>query len=159
MCQLVISHTLLIFSKFLLSYIIDMPSLIYLDIRAPLLYAKVPEISCENDEFLLCYELNPLQSRSIEPDRGKLLGSLVFTGQKTSADSKEEVILPAGNYLFSQCRSSKLLNKDEWLDIAVEQQKDGLWERQKLENLLYVRFLFEDGAYVTQIFRPIIVKA
>jgi hypothetical protein len=46
------------------------------------------------------------------------------------------------------------LNREEWLDMALEQQKDGLWERYKPENRLYVRYLFEDGCPVTQLFRP-----
>jgi hypothetical protein len=115
----------------------------------------------KNEEILLCYELNPVQSLSIEPDRDHFLGNLVFVGLKppvTSNGCTQEnnvVSLPQGNYLFTQRRGEAVLSKDEWLDLAIEQQKDGLWEREKLKNLLYIRFLNEDGAFVTQIFRAV----
>jgi hypothetical protein len=133
--------------------------LMNLDLRSPLFYAKVeamPEEIAENDEFLLCFNLDSEQSRSIEPKPDLLIGSLVFTGRKPGNSDNiqpETAPLPAGNYLFMQARS--VLSREEWLDLAVEQQKDGLWERNKLQNRLYVRFLFEDGSFVTQLFRPL----
>jgi len=118
----------------------------------------------ENEEILLCYEVNPVQGCSIEPDRDYFLGKLLFIGQKLpesqngGTDETERnnlVLLPQGNYLFTQCRSDTVLSRDEWLDLVIEQQKDGLWERNKLLNLLYIRFLFEDGSFVTQVFRTV----
>jgi len=135
--------------------------LMNLYLHAPLVFPKTDDLPSEfheNEEILLCYELNPAQSRSIEPDRELLLGSLVFAGRKTDDFcplQEGTVRLPPGNYLFTQCRGGQIspLNTDEWLDMAVEQQKDGLWERNKPENRLFVRFLFEDGSPVTQLFR------
>jgi hypothetical protein len=124
-------------------------------------FLKYEEHIKENGEMLLCYELNPVQSLSIEPDRDRLLGSFVFIGQKTpivsneSTDNKDFVLLPQGQYLFTQRRADAVLRHDEWLDLAIEQQKDGLWERNKPKNILYVRFLYEDGAFLTQIFRAV----
>lgn len=133
-----------------------------LDLRASLFYDKIdvlPSPIPETGEFLLCYKLNPTQSRSIEPDRAQFLGSLLFTGKKTTEESKntgtEAIFLPQGHYLFTQQRSVNALNGDDWLDLAIEQQKDGLWERNKPGELLYVRFFYEDSAFVTQIFRVI----
>jgi len=136
-----------------------------LKLCAPLLYAKIdiknddfcPKLS-KNEEYLQCFELNPLQSDSIEPIRGQFLGQPVFIGHKIAEnkkiEEKEAVSLPQGLYLLVQKRSTQALNRSEWLDMAVEQKKDGLWERNKLGNLLYVRYLYEDEAYVTQVFRP-----
>jgi hypothetical protein len=127
-------------------------------------FLKYEEHIKKNEEILLCYELNPVQSLSIEPDRDCLLGNMVFIGQKSPAtlngrteetDENNLVSLPQGNYLFTQRRAETVLSQDEWLDMAIEQQKDGLWEREKPKNLLYVRFLNEDEAFVTQIFRAI----
>jgi len=95
------------------------------------------------EKSIFCYELNSLHSQTIEPDPAQLLGQQISEG-----------LLPAGIYLFMQKRSENPLNQAEWLEMAIEQQKDGLWERHKPGNLLYVRFLFEDEANVTQVFRP-----
>ena len=141
-----------------------------LDLRKPLLYTKtatLPSPIPKNGDFLLCYELNPAQSRSIEPETGQFLGDLAFIGSKTdesapeqaidpAKERKSEVSLPIGVYLFTQNRGSSALEPEEWLDLAIEQQKDGLWERNKPGNLLYVRHLYEDDGFVTQIFRPLI---
>jgi len=132
-----------------------------LNLREALLYKKIDEFLCQGTEAhretLLCYELNPTQSRSIEPLKEQLLGKLLFAGQTVENSEKEQIItLPEGFYLLEQCRKEAVLNEDEWLDIAIEQQKDGLWERNKLGNLLYVRFLYEDGSFVTQVFRALV---
>ena len=133
-----------------------------LDMRSPLFYQKIEPLTEEgrvfrpDGETLLCYELNRAQSRSIEPQKDRLLERLVFAGQKTEEGGREEfVALPSGLYLFAQCRKEAVLNREEWLDMAIEQQKDGLWERNKLGDTLYVRFLYEDGAFVTQVFRTL----
>jgi hypothetical protein len=57
-------------------------------------------------------------------------------------------------YLFDQQRSA--LNRAECTDMAIEQQTDGLWERLRPGNRVYIRRLFEDGSPVTQIFRPLV---
>ena len=133
-----------------------------LDLRAPLVYtrfqwkaetADFPREITENKEFLFCFELDPEQGRSIEPERERFLGPLLFSGQKPCSPLGGQVSLPQGEYLFVQRRSA--LKTEEWLDLAIEQQKDGLWERNKLENRLYVRYLFEDGLPVTQLFRTL----
>ena len=131
---------------------------LYLDLRAPLAYAKAPGLTfsnCvfpENDdspELLFCFELDKEQAQRIDPQADLLLGDLVFAGR--GADRQGKIVLPAGSYVFSQQRRS--LSIEECIDCAVEQQKDGMWERYKLDNILYIRFLFEDHCTVTQLFR------
>jgi hypothetical protein len=142
--------------------------LVRLDLRLPFVYTGITDFPSDieafsflaektvfeqaHEELLFCFELDSVQSRSIEPEREHLLGPLVFAGRTDSGDSGEKVSLPAGKYLFAQRREA--LNREKWLNMAVEQQKDGLWERLKPENLLYVRYFFEDGKPVTQLFRP-----
>jgi len=133
-----------------------------LNLCTPLQYVRIESQGTPSaeGETLLCYEINPVQGGSIEPDRDRFLGKLLFAGEKTAETpgggaEKEIVSLPKGDYLFMQCRSGAVLTPDEWLDLAIEQQKDGLWERNKPGNLLYIRFLFEDGAFVTQVFRAV----
>ena len=138
--------------------------LMKLNLCSPLFYNKIiqentnlPADLPKNEEFLYNYQLNPQQSQSIEPEKNQFLEVLLYTGRKIhnneQTDNSQMVSLPQGYYLFVQERSNRALNQDEWLDLAIEQQLDGLWERYKLGNLLYVRFLHEDGAVVTQVFR------
>jgi hypothetical protein len=47
-----------------------------------------------------------------------------------------------------------IIFREECLQLAIKQQKDGLWEKHRLESRLYIRRLFEDGSTVTQVFRP-----
>ena len=135
-----------------------------LDLRAPLHYADAPNIPpfClfpgkernDGEEAIFCFELNPEQANRIDPDPDHFLGELVFAGKNSGNENSaaQPLQLPAGQYLFAQQR--RTLNRDECIAMAVEQHKDGLWERLKPENRLYIRFLFEDGSAVTQVFRP-----
>jgi hypothetical protein len=137
----------------------DESSLIRLDLRAPLEYENAPDLEPfvpgerDADEKIFCFELDPAQSRSIEPGRECFLGSLVFAGRGPRSGARAEVTcLPAGLYLFTQKRMA--LDREACIDLAIEQQKDGLWERLEPADRLYVRYLFEDGSRVTQLFRP-----
>ena len=98
-----------------------------------------------SEEKLFCFELDETQYRLFEPDSVKLLG-------KTAAEGTEE--LPPGNYLFAQER--KILSREEIIGLAVEIQQEGLWQRLTPGKKLYLRYLFEDGCFVTQLFRPYI---
>jgi hypothetical protein len=132
--------------------------LVRLDLRAPLEYEKAPELApfcCPPDyahvpELLFCFELDQKQAGRIDPQEDHFLGKLVFAGK--GKNGPDTVRLPAGLYLFDQRRG--VLKREECIVMAIEQHKDGLWERLHLENLLYIRHLFEDGSPVTQIFRP-----
>jgi hypothetical protein len=94
-------------------------------------------------EYLFCFKLESSESLKFEPDPAGLLGPLM---------NAEDPILPAGQYMFSQIR--RLLSKDEILEMAVEIQKEALWQRLIPEPRLYLRYLYEDGRGVTQVFRP-----
>ena len=160
-------------------------NLIRLNLCAPLQYIKAPELKpfsykpegCKNKEIifsynctvceqLFCFELNPENSTSIQPQREFFLGPLIFSGCKPATDTvvspisdnansekTEAVRLPSGIYLFTQ--KQEALGKDPCIDMAIEQQKDGLWEKFSLSDRLYIRYLFEDSKPVTQFFRPL----
>ncbi|GHU59786.1 hypothetical protein FACS189444_5710 [Spirochaetia bacterium] len=115
-------------------------------------------------ETLFQFELNPDQYLSIEPDIDQYLGALIASGSlaasslaasnlAASSRAGNSLELPAGEYLFAQIREA--LDREESVLLAVEVQKDGLWERFSLGSGLYVRYLFEDGKPVTQVFRPL----
>ena len=139
-------------------------SLRILDLRSPLVYAQTQTSLPDNlekytgqEELLFCFELDPVQSSALEPERGHLLAVLVFAGCGEDDNGEETVSLPAGTYLFAQRRQA--LGKDEWLEIALEQQKgclkNKLQKQYEPQPKLYVRYLFEDGSPVTQLFRPV----
>jgi hypothetical protein len=143
----------------------ETPPLVRLDLRAPLLYTETPELNAfdcpppseETSEFLFCFELDQEQSQSIEPQPENFLGRIVFSGknvQNQNKGDKGDLELPAGLYLFAQQRG--VIGRTECINLAIEQQKDGLWEKIKLGNRLFLRLLYEDGSPVTQLFRPCI---
>jgi hypothetical protein len=145
---------------------------IRLELRAPLFYREEPGLvpwtpeepgpgyseaagsAEETEERLFCFTVDAVQGRSIEPDPARLLGPLLVAGRSAagSAEPAGGLELPAGNYLFAQQR--EVLSRGAFVEMAMELQKDGLWERLQLEDRLYLRYLFEDGKMLTQVFRP-----
>jgi hypothetical protein len=124
---------------------------------------------------LFCFSLNPAQARRIDPDPETYLGLLEAagravpgpaagggTGNREPRENAGEplpcasgyVHLPAGRYYFTQLRER--LSREEFVEMAMELQKEGLWERLKFEDRLYLRRLFEDNAPVTQAWRRIV---
>ena len=137
----------------------ETPPLIRLDLRAPLLYTETPGLGAfgctppseSAQEFLFCFELDQEQAQSIEPQPENFLGRLVFSGKNDQNQNKGDLELPAGLYLFIQQRG--VIGRDECIALAIEQQKDGLWEKIKLGNRLFIRYLYEDNSPVIQLFR------
>jgi hypothetical protein len=123
------------------------------------------------NEALFCFALNPAQARRIDPEAEQYLGSLIAAGLVLPPAAGTGTLgdpallkLPAGLYYFTQIRrETSRASGDGWLkrgecvDMAMELQKEGLWERLKLKDRIYVRSLFEDGSRVFQILRPIAV--
>jgi hypothetical protein len=133
-----------------------------LDLYAPLFYSKDMglkpfEYTDLLGENLFCFEIDPAQSLSIEPEKEHYLGNFVCGGvlDPEPSPSKEPEIfeLPTGKYIFAQVQD--ILNQEKFIWMAMEVQKQGLREGASLENRLYLRYLFEDGKGVTQVFRPL----
>jgi hypothetical protein len=109
-------------------------------------------------EKIFCFELEEGFYLQFEPDNKKLLGNLIFGGAAgevphiTAGAGEDFFSLPIGNYLFAQQR--EILCKEEIITMAVEIQSEALWQKLLPGNRLYLRYLFEDGKGVTQIFRP-----
>ena len=101
-------------------------------------------------EKLYCFGIDEAQCLNIEPDRKRFLDRLISGGK--AAEHKAALALSVGNYLFAQKR--EILDRDEIAALAIEIQAEGLWQRLKPGNRLYLRYLFEDGKSVTQLFRP-----
>jgi hypothetical protein len=98
-------------------------------------------------------------AQEFQPDRERFPGSLTFAGKTTDSETQAKAVsgdtlaeLPKGDYLFTQVRAT--LAKNEIIDLAIEVQNEGLWQRLRLGAHYYLRFLWEDGSPVTQVFRP-----
>ena len=139
------------------------PQLIRLNLRASIEYAGIAPapfdgpfpVDDETREFLFCFELDRGQAARIDPDPEAFPGTRVFSAKRGGPEGSapaERRLLPAGQYAFMQERRE--LSREECVALAIELQKDGLWERLRLGTRLYVRRLFEDGSPVTQVFRP-----
>lgn len=137
-----------------------------LELLAPLFYIPAPELvpfhqgigprvrqETGGEEFLFCFKISEAQGQRIDPEPSVLLDSLLAAGFAPQAGCPGgNLQLPRGRYLFAQERA--FLGREGAIRLAVEIQKDGLWERFHLENRLYLRYLYEDGGIVTQLFRP-----
>ena len=128
-----------------------------MNLLSPLLYIPVESLALEYEpkdgEKLFCFELEESEAQKFEPDKNQFPGSLIFVGKAQEDDESAVLELKPGNYLFSQVRD--ILNPRDIIDLSVEVQNEGLWQRLKLSKHLYIRFLYEDGRGVTQIWRPI----
>ncbi|MDR3160771.1 MAG: hypothetical protein LBU28_04070 [Spirochaetaceae bacterium] len=136
-----------------------------LDLLNPLFYTRREELrpfegepDLSEGEVLFCFELNPGQYRSFEPEE-PYVGPLIFQGvsapeegEAASQEDPSRFELPRGNYLFAQQR--EILSREDCIEMAWEIQKELLWRRLTPGSRLYLRYLFEDGRGVTQIFRP-----
>jgi hypothetical protein len=109
------------------------------------------------EEWLFCFGINPAQARSIEPSAADYLGPLLLRGRAPPGEAADTAELPPGNYYFAQERA--LLDRGDTLFLALELQKEALWERRDPEDRLYLRYLAEDGAFVTQVWRPVKAEA
>lgn len=134
-----------------------------LNLIAPLFYAREEEdidpFGCSGNAagtgYLFCFELKaPL---SFECDAEYFLGDLEAWGTERAAalppGDKQLLILSPGSYLFAQER--RILSRGEIIDMAVEIQQEALWQRLTPGKKLFLRYLFEDGRNVTQVFRPV----
>ena len=142
-----------------------------LEIRAESSLARPFDYSPEKGEMIYCFELDAAQSGLFEPDRTFFPGSLVSFGKaaepvavdgKTAngnvqdSDGQKRVFreLARGDYLFTQVRD--IPGREEIVDLAIEVQQEGLWQRLKPGGKYYLRYVFEDNSPVTQIFRQYI---
>ena len=126
-----------------------------LQLLSPLFYVSAEGLipfEYREGDLLFCFELEEAQYRNFEPEGEAFFKNQVFAGKAVKGLSCGELELPGGNYLFAQER--EILSKGDTIAMALEIQKEGLWQRLKPGRRLYLRYLFEDGSPVTQLFRP-----
>jgi hypothetical protein len=93
------------------------------------------------EECIFFFTLDELTGAAIDPDPAGYICDPV---------SCEEI--PAGDYFFAQQREA--LDRESCISMAIEVQREILWQRLQPQPGLYLRRLYEDGSPVTQIFRP-----
>jgi len=108
--------------------------------------------SVPGEESIFCFELDEDLFFNFEPDKNRFLEHLVFGGKAAASGGKGRTEIPGGNYLFAQKR--EFLGKEDIINLAVEIQMEGLWQRLKPGKNIYLRYLYEDDSWVTQLFRP-----
>ncbi|MDR3325278.1 MAG: hypothetical protein LBS82_04770 [Spirochaetaceae bacterium] len=96
-------------------------------------------VASAEGELLFCFQAEPLELQCA--------GFELYDGE-----IHEEVALPAGRYCFAQER--ELLARRAIADMAAEIRRFAAGDGCELENKLYLRYLFEDGKIVTQLFHP-----
>jgi hypothetical protein len=104
-------------------------------------------------EMIFCFEIDEASGKAIDPDPAGYLGPPVFSGRADAAGRSggRGLELPAGAYFFAQAREA--LSREACVLLAVEVQREILWQRLRPEKRLYIRRLFEEGKPVTQAFR------
>jgi hypothetical protein len=151
-------------------------TLLKLELLAPLFYTEDRDLEPFHPpggagETLFCFGMDDAEGRSMEPAPSAFPGTLLFAGRAVPAGTERlpgdspvpagaspaggkagYAALPGGSYLFVQTEGT--LDQESFAEMAIEMQKDGLWERLEPENRIYLRYLFEDGRRVSQIFRP-----
>ncbi|MDR1374321.1 MAG: hypothetical protein LBJ24_05050 [Treponema sp.] len=138
-------------------------SLFPLRLAAPLCYQrddglKPFDYTPAAGELIFAWTIPAAEALSIEPAPDRFLERFLFAGQavpEPSAGNGAGALfeLPRGLYFFSQVREN--LDQEASLSLAIEVQKEALWQRFVPEPRFYLRRLFEDGKGVTQIFRPL----
>jgi hypothetical protein len=108
------------------------------------------------EELLVCFAINPVQHLSIEPAEEYYLTDIIAAGKRGAGSAENKVSfleLPPGDYFFAQIREAP--SRETFTGLAVEVQKEALWQRCKPEPRVYLRRLCEEGGPVTQVFRPL----
>ena len=100
----------------------------------------------EDSGSIFCYKLNREEAGKFDPAP---LG--YFTLPPVPVQ-----VLEKGVYFFVQTGKEDL-SEEELLKAAIDLQKEGLWNRLKLADRLYVRRFVEDNSPVLQLWRPVTV--
>jgi hypothetical protein len=69
------------------------------------------------------------------------------------AGQRECLELPAGTYLFAQIRGAA--DREILISMMLQVQQEGIRQGFVLDERLYLRYLWEEGQPVVQVFRPV----
>jgi hypothetical protein len=154
------------FAFFVYTGNMDDYTIIRLRLCSPLFYREdrtlIPFQYQEQDrkERLFCFTLDAEEGVNIDPAPETFPGKLVFSGtpeeqrgaRPAQTGSSERFELAAGHYFFVQKRG--VLGRQELCGMAVEVQREILWQRETPGDRVCFRYLYEDEKTVVQIWRP-----
>ncbi|MDR0601320.1 MAG: hypothetical protein LBG42_02975, partial [Treponema sp.] len=129
-----------------------------LELRAPLFYieeggvlpfARLPESGTEEGgavkEYIFRFRIGEIAGKAIDPNPAGYLGDPVFSGRRAEergAAGAEDTVRPGrvlelsgGAYFFAQAREA--LNREECTLMAIEVQREILWQRLLPREDLY----------------------
>jgi hypothetical protein len=108
------------------------------------------------EEIVFCIKLKETAFMDFSVQYDQFFKKLIFCGcKKYDIQNQQKIVeIPCGLYLFSQ--QNQFFHKDDCILEAIEQQKNGLWEKFKLNDILYIRYLLEKENWITQFFRPVL---
>jgi hypothetical protein len=115
----------------------------------PFAFALGGGLELSDSEVLFCFEVDGPMADA----------RLVAAGfELYDAEIHEEIALPAGHYVFAQERTlpGALPSADDVFAMADEIKSFALAKDLRPANKLYLRYLFEDGKQVTQLFLSIL---
>ena len=160
---------------------LETPIFYQIIVNPHVLYKEIQQNLFNEREFLFCFKLNEGQYDNFEAKIEYFPGDLIWGGENIEKNAENNGLLrhsmpaghfmpvghfmpaghsmpvdhclPAGSYVFTQER--EFLDNIGIANFAREMQMEGLWQRYKMEKILYLRYLYEDGKTVSQLFRPI----
>ncbi|MDR0878563.1 MAG: hypothetical protein LBN21_10960 [Treponema sp.] len=107
------------------------------------LFAPIERCQSPFSESISFFTLDEAVGTNIDPDPAGYLGE--------QGNQLDQIEIPAGDYFFAQQREA--LGREAVITMAIEVQREILWQRLQPEPGLYLRRLYEDGSPVTQVFR------
>jgi hypothetical protein len=115
---------------------------------------SIESVKEADGERLFLFAVDAEQLKKSGSDAGCFARLIEAGFELYDGEIHDEIALPRGKYYFTQERA--LLQKDAIVTMAGAIAEFAGHDGHKLENKLYLRYVYEDGSAVTQLFWPTI---
>jgi hypothetical protein len=135
-----------------------MPHVTHLELYRPLTYVKdnsldpfaIESVNEVAGELLFVFGLDAERVKKGGGGNDYFTRLLEAGYELYDGEIHDEIAMPRGNYYFTQERA--LLKKDAIINMAGAIEEFAVNDGHKLETKLYLRYVYEDGSAVTQLF-------